>query len=109
MRSVVARGRVKVFMVKFDDSGFRKLQQNLKKLEGKRTVPLPELMPDRFIRQHSQFQSLQAFLDAGGVESGEDISSPAFSSFVASNTRFRNWDEMAKAAGVEWSKKQLGF
>ena len=96
-------------MVKVDFSGLHKLQQNLKKLEGKQNVPLAQLMPDRFIRQHTNFQTLQAFLDAGGVENGEDIVSTAFSGFVAGNTRFRSWDEMAKAAGAEWAKRQLGL
>lgn len=96
-------------MVKLDISGLEKLQRNLKKLEGQRSVPLAELMPDRFIRQHTNFQSLQAFLDASGIEDGQEIGSPAFSQFVATHTRFRSWEEMTKAAGAEWATAQLGF
>jgi len=95
--------------VKLDISGLEKLQRNIKKLEGKRNIPLSELMPDTFISRNSKFRSLQAFLNAGGVRGDHDIGSSEFSRFVSAKTRFRSWEEMKQAAGAEWAKRQLGF
>jgi hypothetical protein len=106
MRSVFLG--ILTIMVKLDMGGFDEFRKKLKKLEGKRDVPLSELMPDTFIRRNTKFQTLQAFLDAGGIEGQKDIGSQAFSKFIGTNSKFRNWDEMSQAAGTEWAKRQLG-
>jgi hypothetical protein len=94
-------------MVRFDDSGLRRLQKNVEKLHGEHKVTGEDLLPDDFIRENTGFQTRSAFLEASGIKSQEDMSTDAFDSFVAANTRFANWQEMFKAAGTEWGKRQL--
>jgi hypothetical protein len=97
--------------IKVDLSGLEKLQRNLEKVSGEHEFKLTELMTDDFIRKHThaRFQTLQAFLDASGIEGQQDIGSPDLDCFIAANTDFKAWDEMTKAAGAEWAKRQLGF
>jgi hypothetical protein len=97
------------FMIKIeaDFSGLEQLERNLEKLDGEQEVKATDLLPDSFIRENTNFQTLDAFLDAGGIKSQEDMSTDAFDDFVAANTRFANWQEMFKAAGVEWGQRQL--
>ncbi|MGI8838295.1 MAG: hypothetical protein ACR2H4_16900 [Pyrinomonadaceae bacterium] len=93
--------------IEVDFSGLEKLQRKLRELEGDHNVPLPELMPDSFIRQHTNFQSLQAMLDAGGVKEDEDIDSDEFSEFIADRTRFKGWRDFCEFASSEWVGRQL--
>jgi len=93
----------------FDDSKLKKLQQKVKELSGQRKVPLPELMPDDFIREHTNFQTLQAMLDASGVENSEEIGNEKFSKFISTHTQFSTWEEMKNAAVTEYIKRKLGF
>ncbi len=44
----------------WDDSGLKKLKQNIDALSGQHDVRLTDLLPDNFVRQHSNFQTLQA-------------------------------------------------
>ena len=93
----------------FDDEGFKKLQRKAKELHGERELPLSELLTDDFIRQHTDFQTLQEILDASGVKSAEEIKSEEFSKFVATHTQFSGWEEMLTAAAAGYYKRQLGF
>jgi hypothetical protein len=93
--------------LEIDFSGLEKLQKNLEKLDGEHVVKLPDLMPDWFIREHTNFQTLQAMLDAGGVENDEDIDSDSFSQFIAAQTRFEGWQDMCQFASGEWAQRQL--
>jgi len=93
----------------FDDSELKKLQKKVKELNGEREVPLPELMPDNFIRANTDFQSLQAMFDASGIENFDEIDNKKFSKFIATHTRFSTWEEMIQEAGVEYAKRKLGF
>ena len=93
--------------IEVDLSGLEQLEKNLEKLEGEQEVKAKDLMPDRFIRENTNFQTLDAFLEAGGIESQEDMETDAFNNFVATNTRFANWQEMFQSAGAEWGTRQL--
>ena len=91
----------------FDNSKLKKLQQKVKELNGQKEVPLTELMPDDFIREYTNFQTLQTMLDASGIENTEEISGEKFSKFIATHTRFSTWGEMTKMAGAEYIKREL--
>ncbi len=93
----------------FNDDELKKLRQKGKALDGQRQIALPELLTDDFIRQHTDFQTLQAMFDASGVENSEDIGNEEFSKFVAIHTRFSSWEEMLKVASIEYAKRQLGL
>lgn len=93
----------------FDDGKLKKLQQKAKELHGQREVPLSELMPDNFIRKNTNFQTLQAMLDASGIENLEEIGNEKFSKFISTHTRFSTWEEMIKVASTEYIKRKLSF
>jgi hypothetical protein len=95
--------------ITYNDKKLKELQRKIKDLDGQKSVPLPELLPDDFIREHTDFQTLQAMLDASGIENEEEFGNEEFSKFVAIHTRFSNWEEMLKAAGPEYVKRQLGL
>ena len=92
----------------WDDSGLKKLKQNIDALSGQHDVRLTDLLTDNFIRQHSNFQTLQALIDASGIENTEDIGNEMFSMFISVHTTFASWEEMVKLATAEYVKRQLG-
>lgn len=95
--------------VEIDLSGLEKLQRNLEKVDGEHDVPMSELFPDPFMHEHTNFQTFQALLDAGGIKEKEEIGSEAFSALIAANSQFDGWRDMFETAGREWMIRQLGF
>lgn len=95
--------------ISFDDSKLKELQRKSKELNGERKIPLTELLPDSFIRQYTNSQTLQAMIDASGMKNLEEISNEEFSQFVSTHTRFGNWEEMLKMATTEYVKRKLGL
>jgi hypothetical protein len=93
--------------VELDMSGFDRLERNLERVHGEHDVTGEDLLPDDFIREHTNFKTRSAFLEASGIKSQEEMSTEAFNEFVAANTRFANWSEMFKAAGANWIQRQL--
>jgi hypothetical protein len=85
----------------------KQLQNNAQSISGENKVPLPELMPDSFVRKYTNFQTLQEMIDASGIEQSEEMHGEAFSEFIATQTRFSDWNEMTKAAGAEWMRRKL--
>ena len=77
-------------------------------LSGQHEVRVADLLTDNFIRQHSHFQTLQALIDASGIENTEDIGNESFSMFISTHTTFANWEEMVKVATAEYVKRKLG-
>ncbi len=92
----------------WDDSGLKKLQQNIDALSGQHEVKLADLLTDNFVRKHSDFQTLQALIDASGIKNTENIGNESFSMFVSINTNFDSWEEMVKVATAEYVKRKLG-
>src|ERR1044071_3721304 len=93
--------------VKIDKSGLEAFKKKLKSVSGEQRIPLPELMPDAFIKKRSRFESLQAMFDAGNVESPEQLFGDDWNNFISENTDFENWAEMLKAAQLGWVKRKL--
>jgi hypothetical protein len=105
----------------FKIDGLDKLQRKLKDLErrtkdlhGQHSVPLGELFPPAFMRQNTDFGSIDEMFEASGfkVETEEDFSripDDEWNRFIALRTRFESWDEMMKAGGEAWAAKRLGF
>lgn len=85
------------------------LQRRAKDLDGTHDLTFAELFPDSFMHRNTRFPSMQAMIDEAGIEDGDDIQKPEWSSFVAHHTKFSSWHEMKSAAGQEWAKKRLGF
>lgn len=95
--------------ISFDDSKLKELQRKSKELSGQRKIPLTELLPDNFMREYTDFQTLEAMFDATRIKHSEEIGNEEFSKFVSIHTRFSNWDEMLKAATIEYARNKLGL
>jgi hypothetical protein len=90
------------------------LQQRAERLEGTHTVSMEQLLTPEFLRSVSSFSSFTEMCEASGfkVESQEDfaaIPDADWDAFVARTTRFAKWEDMLQEAGVEYTKRQLGF
>ena len=94
---------------KYDDKGLKKLQKKAEELGRGKEIPLPELFPDAFIKQYTDFQSIQAMVDASGIKNLEEIGDEEFSKFVSTHTRFGSWEEMYKKASSEYIARELGL
>ena len=92
----------------------KKLEQNAKKLNGKRNVPFSELFPPAFIRKYTRFSSIDALFESGGYKINtnadlEAIPQKELDAYIAKHTKFRSWEEMLDEAGSQYVAKQLGF
>jgi hypothetical protein len=85
------------------------LIKKLEALSGEQSVDIEEFLADDFICEHTDFQTRQDFLNAGGFESVGDFDTTQWSEFVAARTRFGSWQEMFVAAGHDWARRRLGL
>lgn len=82
-------------------------KRKLEELSQPRSVSLPDLMPPDFMRANTKFSDVQEMFvkselaDVGEEEIKSVLESKAWNAFVRTNTKFANWSEMLKAAGVE--------
>jgi hypothetical protein len=95
--------------VKVDTSGLDKLRKRLKEASKPESVSLTELMPDSFIKAYTEYETLQAMFDAGGVESADYLQTDEWNEFVAAHTQFTDWSDMLKKAGALRLKNKLGL
>src|ERR1700730_3411724 len=93
--------------VKLDLSGFDDFQRKLEKIRGEHDLSAEDLFPDDFMRKYTNFQTRQAFYEAGSVKSKDDTETDAFDNFVTTTTRFDSWFEMLKEAQANWIRRQM--
>ena len=85
-----------------------KIAQNMRDIAGTKTsVPYDELFTDSFMGQHTNFQTFQEMKLQGGINDSEDFTKDEWGTFVTAQTKFANWDEMLKTAGLEWTARKL--
>lgn len=88
----------------------KKMEQNARKLNGRREVPLKDLFTTAFMRKHTRFLSLDALLKAGGFHVAfDEIPRRELDSHIAKVTKFKSWDDLLDAAITEYAMNQLGF
>jgi hypothetical protein len=88
------------------------LQKNIESLASKHEVSFSELFPPSFMAWYSNFTSFDDMLAKSGfkVKSTEDfvnIPDAAWDAFIASTTRFANWEEMQQKAFEEYLQKKV--
>ncbi len=93
--------------VKLDMSGMDRFKKKTEELSGTHNYSLSELLPDKFIEEHTKYSTLQALADAGGITEPADINSEAFSQFVADNSKFSSYTEMLQAGYAEFVKTKV--
>ena len=93
----------------------RKLEQmrrNAEQMHGEHQVPLTELFPPAFMRQHSSVPDFEAFCREGGIEISTEDAFAATPEDLLNEaakriTHFASWEEMKKAATENWAKRRL--
>jgi len=68
-------------------------------LDGDQAVSLAEMLPDSFLRRHTDFASLREMLAYGGIEKSGDLEGHDWNIFVAAHSDFSGWTAMLEAAG----------
>lgn len=99
---------------KSDDSGIRKLETKLRKLENTREVSLTDLLTTGFLRQYTSFSSLEDMLENEECPLTDDkelseIPLESLDGFAKKHTSFSSWSEMIDKALDVWIGKQLRF
>lgn len=101
--------------------GLDKLQKQLKnlarkaeQLDGKHTVPVKELLTNKFILKHTSFSTAEELFEASGfkVETQEDfakIPDKEWDEYIRANSSFENWQDMLGAAAQVWTVSKLGL
>ena len=91
---------------------FNEFSRNLNRLQGE--VPFSELLPPKFMVRFTNFTSFDDLLAKSGfkvdtVEDFVNIPDRERDAFIASTTRFANWDEMQQKAFEEYAQRKLGI
>lgn len=94
-----------------DDLGkkFRKMGDNVKKMEGAQEVSFSELFPQSFMKEHTSLADLQEMFDLAGIETEKDIreGNEALQGIVQKHTKFASWQEMLEKAVAVYAGRQL--
>jgi len=77
-------------------------------------VPFSELFPPGFMARYTNFTSFDDLLAKSGfkidtIEDFANIPDTAWDAFIASSTRFANWEEMQKKAFEEYAQRKLAI
>ena len=91
---------------------FNEFSRNLNRLQGE--VPFSELLAPKFMVRFTNFTSFDDLLAKSGfkldtVEDFVNISDRERDAFIASNTRFANWDAMLQKAFEEYAQQKSGI
>jgi hypothetical protein len=89
-----------------------RLVERLDVIDGEHQISFDELFTPDFMRTYSEFDSIDAFLDASPwtVESEADfkrIPEAKFDAYIDERTGFNSWEAMLAAATREWLSRQL--
>lgn len=92
----------------------KQMKKGAKELSQTKNISFEELFPTSFMRKYTSFSSMDELLDASGfkVESQEDfeaIPENEFDKHIATNTKFKNWEDMLGEATSQYAAKKLGF
>lgn len=77
-------------------------------------VTVGDLFADEFVRQYTEFESFQAFVDGSGlsIESVSDletVSRGELDEHVAETTEFGDWQSMVTAASQEYVQRNTTY
>ncbi|PKE27119.1 MULTISPECIES: hypothetical protein [Macrococcoides] len=91
-------------------ASFKKMEQNAKELEGENNVSFDELFNHSFMKEHTNHQSFQSFVDEFEPSPDvkfEDFDDSKFDDFVKNHSSFNTWEEMYTSAVGEYSFTRL--
>lgn len=90
----------------------KKLQENIRKVEGTRNYTMKELFNDEFMSQHTKFSNISDFLEASGLdfssqEAFRNVDVEKLDKYISENSDFSSWEEMKSVAGNLIVQKQI--
>lgn len=90
-----------------------KMAEESEKLNGT-YVTFEELFPKYFMKRHSDFETFNELLDAGGynVETQEEFEAlpqEEWNDYIKKVTDFTDWQEMLTEAGTRYAGRRLGL
>lgn len=90
----------------------RKIQENLKKVDGTHTYTFKEIFNDDFVSSHTKYSNISDFLEASGLdfssqEAFQNIDIEKLDKYISENSDFVSWEEMKSVAGKLITKKQI--
>lgn len=90
----------------------KKMQENLKKVEGSHSYTFKELFNDEFVSQHTKLSNISDFLDASGLdfssqEAFQNVDVGKFDKYISENSDFSSWEEMKSTAGKALLSKKI--
>lgn len=106
----------------FEIEGLDELQKELDRLEeriseisGEKEIPLVDLFPPSFMRDHTAHSDIDSFTEASGLftnglspeEVAEIVSSDKWDEWVRAQTAFEGWMEMLAKAKVVYANRLL--
>lgn len=96
------------------EKDLKRMQENARKLNGRREVPFSDLFTPEFMRKHTSFSTFNELLKAGGfqVETSEDfeaIPDAEFDAHISATTKFPSWEAMLEEATSQYVTRMLGF
>jgi len=99
---------------KLDDSGFNKINKNIKEMKEK--VPIEKLFTPFFMRKHTKSCNFEEFiLKSGLVNSKKEVTLEAlraipdddWNKYILKHTSFSSWQDMQEKALKEYLTSQL--
>lgn len=90
----------------------RKLQENVKKVDGTHTYTFKELFNDEFVSQHTKFSNISDFLEPSGLDFGSqeafrNVDIVKLDKYISENSDFSSWEDMKSCAAKVLLDKQL--
>jgi hypothetical protein len=89
-----------------------RMQHALKELDGSDEIPLEDLFPDEFIREHTKFSTVDDFLNRVNLSRTdyvENIPEDELDNMIDQNTDFNDWEQMKSIAEQEYVANKLKF
>lgn len=88
------------------------MRRNAEQLAGEHQVPLTDLFPPAFMRQHSGVPDFESFCRDGGIDLSSNEAFAALpgkqlDAVVKRLTQFASWEEMKQAGAADWANRRL--
>jgi hypothetical protein len=104
--------KVETFGLDGFQKDLEKLEEGIREIDGKHSVPMPEVLTDSFVSEHTKFSSLNELLETSGfdAESAEDfeaIPDEPWDDYISSVSCFNSWQDMLESACAKWATSKL--
>ncbi len=89
----------------------KRMQRNLKEVEGSHNYKFSELFPEDFMKEYTNAENINDFFEKSGFdfssqEAFRSIDIEELDKYISNNSKFSSWEEMkSKAATILLNKK----